>query len=184
MILLIDMDSVSYNITKKWVDTYNAQYNDNITYKEAEKSWDPPARIKCSPEEYRQLADAPGFFADLELFPDAIEVSKRLMAAGHSIYFLTATPLMNPTAGYDKMNSVNRDFPHIGHKQVIQAHHKFMALGDLLLDDSGRNLETFPKLKVAMNYPHNQSYKVDARVNSWLEFEIAVNELAAKHFPK
>lgn len=183
MILLIDMDSVSAHITKKWVDTYNDLYNDDLTYEEADQSWDPHSRVKCSVEEYRKIADAPGFFADLEVFPDAVEVSKRLMAAGHSIYFLTATPLMNPTAGYDKMNWANRHFPHIGHKQVIQAHHKFMAVGDLLLDDSGRNLQTFPGLKVAMNYPHNQSYKVDHRVNSWLEFEAVVNELA-KHSQK
>jgi 5'(3')-deoxyribonucleotidase len=63
-------------------------------------------------------------------------------------------------------------------KNIIFSHRKEKIQGDLLFDDAPHNLEAFKKtgrIAIAMDYPYNALLDVP-RVNSWLEFEEALNE--------
>ena len=184
MILLIDMDNVVADLMKKWLATYNAEYDDNLTPDKI-TSWAIESHAsKCSPREFHAIIERAEFFADLDVFADAIDVTGRLQSFGHELYFVTATPYDNPTAGFDKNNWAQKYFPHIGRQRVIQTHHKHMVKGDLLFDDSPVNLQHFPGIKVAMDFPYNKNVAVNYRVSNWLEFEKIVNQLTdfRKHF--
>lgn len=184
--LLIDMDNVVANLLKKWLDTYNSTYGDTLL-PEHITQWDLHKQItKCSPAEFYGIIAQPGFFADLEVMPYAVEVIQRLHSAGHSIYFLTATPYDNPTGGYDKCNWVQRHFSFLdknARNRVIQAHNKHMVKGDLLFDDSPANLAAYPGTKIAMDWNFNKHVAVNYRASDWLAFEKIVHQIVNMRKP-
>ena len=177
--LLLDMDSVCADLLTVWLYEYNKTYDDNLT---ADKivTWDWAHLTKCAAADLYKLTEKPGFFRNLPVMPGAIEVTTRLQQKGHIMFFVTAVPYTTPTALYDKSQWVIEHMPHIGPKNVIAAHKKDMIRGDLLLDDSPRNLSEFGKIKVAYDYPYNREAKADYRIRDWFEFEKLVDELAAK----
>lgn len=172
MLILLDMDNVAADLMSKWLNTYNLQYNDNLTANDI-KHWNIESFAKkCSPQEFHQIINEPNFFADLDVVPNSIEVTKRLQQKGHLLYFATATPYLSKTAAYDKNIWVNKYFPHIGYKNIFQTHIKQMIKGDLLFDDSPNNLEIFDGFKILMDAPYNKDCtNHNNRVSSWLEFE-------------
>lgn len=177
--LLIDLDNVTADLLQKWLMTYNEEHNDTLT-KEQILEWNIHKFGKCSPDEFYAIIDRPGYFADLDVIQDSIDVTKRLQIAGNIIYFVTATPHNNTTGGFDKCCWVEKHFPHIGKNNVIQAHHKNMIKGDILFDDSADNLHSFDGIKVVMDYMYNKHAIVDYRVGSWIEFENVVEILRNK----
>lgn len=178
MALLLDMDSVAADLLPSWLAEYNEKYNDHLTPdKIVQWDWVNLTKDECSAADLYKLTEKPGFFRNLPVMPNAIEVTKRLQEAGHTLYFVTATPYTTPTAGYEKYQWVDEHFPHIGPKNVIMAHKKDMIRGDLLLDDSPRNLNEFGKIRVAYDYAYNRGTKTDYRVSNWVDFEILINRL-------
>jgi 5'(3')-deoxyribonucleotidase len=177
MVILIDMDNVAANLMKKWLDVYNQRYGDTLTGDQIMNWQIDMHATKCDPADFYGIIGEPGFFADLDVMPDAVAVASRLKDAGHELYFVTATPYNNPTGGYDKCNWVQQHFPFIGRDGVIQAHKKHMVIGDLLFDDSPKNLKDFPGTKVAMDWNFNKNVQVNYRVTGWLEFEKVVHQL-------
>lgn len=180
MRILIDMDNVVANLTKKWLDLYNLQHNDNVL-PEHLLTWQIEEHAKkCPIDELHNIIGTPGFFSDLEVIPDAIEVSKRLKNAGHELYFVTATPYNNSTGSFDKNNWIETYFPHIGKKHVIHTHIKHIINGDLLFDDGPENIINFPGIKVVMDAPYNRNLIADYRTNNWLDFEKIIIEIMNK----
>lgn len=177
------MDNVAADLMNKWLSTYNNEYNDNLLAEQI-TTWNIETFArKCSSQEFHNIIERVGFFSELNVFPDAIEVTARLQQAGHELYFVTATPYENPTGGYDKYNWVQKHFPHIGKSRVIQAHHKYMINGNMLFDDGPINLQNFPGIKVAMDFPYNRSVPVNYRVTNWKEFEKIVYIIANMQKP-
>jgi len=184
--LLIDMDNVTANLLKKWLDVYNQTYGDTLTPDQITNWALHNQATKCSAADFYGIISRPGFFADLEVMPHAIDVVKRLHDIGHQIYFLTATPYNNPTGGYDKCNWVQQHFPFLdkdARNRVIQGHHKHMVKGDLLFDDSPSNLNAYPGTKVAMDWGFNKDVITNYRVKDWLEFEKIVHQIVNMRNP-
>lgn len=177
MVILIDMDNVVADLMAKWLAVYNAEYGDDL---KAEQiiTWNIEnfAR-KCSPKEFHQIVERANFFADLAVYPHAVDVTHRLQHDGHDLWFVTATPYENPTGGFDKQNWVQKHFPHIGRSKVIQTHNKQMVKGDILFDDGPTNLINFHGIKVAMDFPYNENTPVNYRAKDWLEFEKIVHQI-------
>lgn len=175
MVVLLDMDNVVADLMSKWLEIYNNEYNDNLKAEEINTWKIETLARKCSPEQFHEIVTRSGFFADLTVLPNAIEVTRRLQQAGHDLYFVTATPYDNPTGGFDKQNWVEKHFPHIGKSRVIQTHNKQMIKGDILFDDGPTNLINFPNIKIAMDFPYNRNIIVNYRVSNWLEFEKCIS---------
>ncbi len=177
MQILIDMDNVVADLLTKWLNIYNTTHNDCLTAEQI-TNWQIDLHVsKCSPEQFYNLIETPGFFNDLEVMPGAVEVTKNLQSKGHKLYFVTATPYNSPTAGYDKYTWVEKYFPHIGRECVIQAHHKYMIKGDVLFDDGPQNLQDFQGIKIAMDFPYNKHVGVNYRVKTWDEFEEVIDRI-------
>ena len=177
--ILIDMDGVVADLLDKWLMVYNNRYKDTIT-KEQITNWDASLAAKnCSSKDFYSIINEPGFFSDLKVIENSVEVTKRLQQAGHILYFVTATPYDSLDAGFYKSKWVDTYFPHLTRKNVIQTHLKHLVKGDLLLDDSPSNLENFPGLKVVFNMEYNKNARVDFRVGNWNEFEKLINSIQA-----
>lgn len=163
MRILCDMDSVIVNLLGKWLAVYNAEYNDCLTPGDI-SSWDTHLVVKpeCGLKMYDYLKQ-PGFFADLEPLPGAIDTLRRLVEEDeHELILVTAAP---DGSASDKIDWVGKHMPFIDkRKDVITCYHKYMVQGDVLIDDSPKNIkqyrETWPEAHVCtIAYPYNEAVK-------------------------
>ncbi len=179
MTILVDMDDTIEQLLKAWVRGVNETYGRSVAYDDV-RSWDVSAAYPgLSWEQVYEIPMRPGFWKTVEPIPGAAEVLQRLMAAGHRVYIVTATPHESVP---EKMNDLLfRYFPFLSWEQVIIAANKQLIRGDVLIDDGIHNLEGGDYVKLLMTAPHNRSYDAQAngmiRVHNWAEIEEIIARL-------
>jgi 5'-nucleotidase len=160
--LLIDMDEVVAELLKYCY----AQHAENTGIKHNHldiEEW------SFSGVHVAHIWEKPGTFELLEVTKDAQEVLLDLQKRGFEIFFLTSPPTIHSVQ--EKMKWVEKHFPFIGWSHVIAFQHKHMIDGDLLFDDSPRNLDTYDKgLRIACDRKYNRTAKAHARVSGWWQF--------------
>ena len=170
----IDLDSTLNNLTKKWIDTYNEEYNDNLTINDITE-WDLSKIVK--PECGKKIFDIihrPGFFYEnMEVIEGSQDVTKWLIEKKkYDIYIVTA---YFPNVLMDKFKWLEKYFPHISLKKVIPCNFKNRFNGDFLIDDGGHNIRDFNKankdsvgLLLDLPCPWNHNYTdIKLRMKSW-----------------
>ena len=183
MKLAIDLDSVLVQLLPTWLQRYNQEYQDqlcieDITVWEMERL----VRRECGPRIYRYLQE-PGFFRTLPPVPKGPEILERLQEEGHEIFLATASPLHAATAMWDKLQWTQEHLPFLDPASLIFIHPKHLLQTDLLFDDSPTQLDHFPGISVAMDYPYNRGHG-DYRVASWPEFYHLIHQLHKTQFER
>jgi 5'(3')-deoxyribonucleotidase len=179
MIILVDMDDTIEYLLKAWVDGVNQKYGRSVSPEDV-VTWNvADAYPGLSFEQVYEVPMQPGFWKHVEPIPGAAEALQRLMAAGHEVYIVTATPYQSVT---EKMTDVLfRYFPFLSWKQLIVTGNKQLLRGDVLIDDGVHNLEGGEYVKILMTAPHNRSYDAEAngmfRVRDWAEAEEIIHRL-------
>lgn len=175
------MDDTIEHCLEAWVKGINAKYGCCASHDDV-VSWDLTATFPdLSREQIYEIPMQPGFWKTVKPIADAPEVLRRLIAAGHEVYIVTAT---HYEAVLEKMSEVLfRYFPFLSWDQVIIAHRKQMIRGDVLIDDAIHNLEGGQYQKILMTAPHNASFDAEAhdmiRVHTWKEIEQVIARLSA-----
>lgn len=86
--------------------------------------------------------DIPGIFSLMDPMPGAIEAMQELNKF-FDLHILSTAPWLNPSAGCDKLEWVQRYFgkgkESIFYKRLIISHHKDLNCGDFLIDDREKN---------------------------------------------
>lgn len=161
----IDLDMVLNNLNRKWVDFYNKEYNDNLTLEDI-KTWgiDEYTKPECGKNIFKFLA-IPGFFRDLDIQPNAQEVVKWLQEH-YEVYILSAS---HYAVTGDKGAWLTEHFPFINYQNIIFCHNKSLVKLDYLIDDYGKNLDTFTGQGLLFDTHHNQSDYRFLRMKGWLE---------------
>lgn len=182
MIILVDMDDTIEQLLKAWVSGVNKKYGRNVTVDEITE-WDVSAAYPgLTWEQVYAVPMAHGFWRTVEPIPGAAESLRRLMAAGHEVYIVTATP-------YACVEEKMRDllftyFPFLSWDQVIITTRKQMIRGDVLIDDGVHNLEGGAYQKILMTAPHNRTYDAEAngmiRVQNWAQVEQVIARMASE----
>lgn len=179
--ILIDMDSIIVNLQGPWLAAYNAEYSDNLTVDKI-LTWDTHKYVKpeCGKHIYDYLK-RPGFFYNLEPLPGAIEGVERLKRDGHEIYLVTASP---DGGASEKIDWVGKWLPCLDKvKQTVICHDKFIVDGDVLIDDSPRNLVEWKQshlrsIAMGIKYPYNDHLSPYAFLaDSWQDTEKAWRKL-------
>ena len=163
--IAIDLDAVLNTLNEDWIKRYNADYNDNLTNDDI-LTWKIEDFVKCGNKIYDYLKE-PGFFENLGVQPNAIEVTKWL-SERFDICIATA---YIPEACLDKAMWIDRHFPHIGSKKIIFCNDKGKILTDYLIDDGGHNIEAFKGKGVVFGQPYNRYLKKETRVNDWTDIK-------------
>ncbi len=176
MVIFVDMDGVLCDLHTPLLKLYNNEYNDNLTIDDITQ-WDMTKIVKkkCGSRLLRFL-DTPNFFRDLVPLEGAIEGVHKLIETGHDVYIATAAT-SHPNSVIGKIGWLNEHLPvMMKHpRKVVFTHHKHLLRGDVLFDDSPKNLETFDGISVAMDMPYNNDKKWTeenhiCRVYSWEHF--------------
>lgn len=166
--IAIDMDDVMADTTVKIIDQINLLTNSSYTY-DVLMSSDNTIK-QAFYELYLQhngFLWEPGFFTDIPVKKDAIEVISEL----HKSYeiFIVSAATEFPNSLVEKLNWMQMHFPFITWKNIVFCGHKHMIQADYLIDDHEKNLTTFTGTPLLFTAPHNLHITTFERVSSWNE---------------
>ena len=179
MTILVDMDDTIEQLLEAWLEGINKKFGRSVACEDI-VSWNiTDAYPGLSFEEVYTVPLEPGFWKKVKPIPGAAEGLKTLMAMGHEVYIVTATPYQSVT---EKMGDLLfAYFPFLRQDQLIITFRKQMIRGDVLIDDGVHNLEGGDYQKILMTAPHNRFYDAEAngmiRVNGWEEIPGVIKEL-------
>lgn len=174
--IAIDMDDVMANTSKKLLELHASLYG---------SAWQ-PADFKglgfqelIKAEEYQVIRERifeVGFFTDLEVLPNAIEVISHLHE--HHEVFIVSAAMEFPNSLCEKQTWLGQYFPFIHWKNIVFCGDKSIITADVLIDDHEKNLITFQGIPLLFDAIHNQTLSGYRRVHSWLEVKDVIDELA------
>lgn len=179
-IFLIDLDATTVDMTKVWLQKYNAAVDgkDPLTVDDL-STWDFFSHVKY-PKILAKVLASKGFFYDLEPIKNSISVINKLLNKNVDIVFLTQLPRRSKYAAEDKRKWIKKYFPDFDQRNVIFAHRKELVCGNLLFDDNPEHLinwRNFQNKKdlitASIEYPYNKNTKVNWRFQknkAWNDF--------------
>ena len=175
-ILLFDLDGICCNLMTKWLLHYNRDYDDTLTEQDITAwEWHTFVKPECGKKIYHYL-NRPGFFADLDPVPGAVESLSRLQ---HICELVVVTASPKEAAG-DKMRWVQRHLPFVPKGNIVVTYRKDLVRGDFMFDDAPKNLRHHPAIRIMLDYPFNRDFDDCYRVHSWNEAEALIREKAAE----
>jgi 5'-nucleotidase len=165
--IAIDMDDVMTATGKKILEVYNDKIGTNFTKNDfLNKNF----YEVFDQSNYSIIRDAifqVGFFRELEVMPDAVEVVKAL----HDKYdvFVVSAAMEFPNSLIEKHDWLAEHFPFIHWKNMVLCGDKSIISADIMIDDHEKNLRTFKGKTLMFDAIHNQKVTEFQRVMSWKE---------------
>jgi 5'-nucleotidase len=168
--IAIDMDDVLAKTTHVIIDRINEIVQGQFTYEE----------LMTSTSQYKQefynhylthnsFLWEPGFFENIPVNEDAVEIVKKLQQQ-YEIFIVSAATEF-PNSLKEKLTWMEKHFPFITWKHIVFCGHKYMIQADYLIDDHEKNLHTFTGTPLLYTAPHNLHITDFKRVNNWKEIE-------------
>lgn len=164
--IAVDMDEVIADPISKFISLYNRDYGVPLDLKVSpgnEVYHHVPEHAKKKLYEY---INEKGFFRDLAVLPDSIEVLKKLQEK-YEIFIVSAA-MEFPNSLLDKYEWLAEHFPFIGWQNIIFCGYKIVNV-DILIDDRIKNFKDFSGRKLLFSSPHNLLINEYERVNNWKE---------------
>ena len=164
--IAVDMDEVIADPLSKFIRLYNRDYGvplDLQILPGNEVYHHVPEHAKMKLYEY---INEKGFFRDLEVIPDSIEVLKQLQEK-YEIFIVSAA-MEFPNSLPDKLEWLTEHFPFISWQNIIFCGNKIVKV-DILIDDRIKNFKDFEGRKLLFSSPHNLLLTDYERVNNWKE---------------
>lgn len=167
--IVIDMDDVMAATASKFIKLYNEKNHTNL--KESDFLGKKFYEV-VNPESYREIHERVyeiGFFRDIEVMKDAIEVIRKL----HEKYevFIVSAATEFPNSLKEKIDWLAEYFPFISWRNIVFCGDKSIVSADVMIDDHEKNLSTFKGRRLMFDAIHNQQIHDYERVKSWKEIE-------------
>ncbi|GGB00478.1 5'(3')-deoxyribonucleotidase [Macrococcus hajekii] len=166
--IAIDMDEVLADTLKKVIFKFNEASGEKVTAEELQG-----VKLRdIHPQHVDHLSNLlldRSFFRDLEVFPDAVRVVKRLTES-YDVYIATAA-MDVPTSFDAKYEWLLEHFPFLDPQHFIFCGDKGIVGTDYLIDDNPKQLAAFKGKGIMFNAAHNINEEGFDRVHSWQEVE-------------
>jgi 5'(3')-deoxyribonucleotidase len=166
--IAIDMDDVMADTTIKIIQQINQLTNSSYTYDMLMSS---DNTLKQTFYELylnnNSFLWEPGFFTDIPVKKDAVEVITELKKT-YEIFIVSAATEF-PNSLVEKLDWMKLHFPFITWQNIVFCGHKHMIQADYLIDDHEKNLTTFTGTPLLFSAPHNLHLTEFERVTSWLD---------------
>ncbi|UYQ91045.1 5'(3')-deoxyribonucleotidase [Chitinophaga horti] len=123
------------------------------------------------PEEHKgvihQYLNTPGFFRDLKVFPDAVDVLRELNKKYR--VFIVSAAMEFPASLQDKYYWLEDNFPFLTWRQVCLCGDKTVVGTDMMIDDLTRNLKPFKGRGFLFTQHHNLHVEGYERLLDWAD---------------
>lgn len=170
--IAIDLDDTLNNLCDSWLPPYNKDYNDHLKRENLVK-WkiDELVKPECGNKIYDYLRE-PGFFKNLNIQPEAKEVTEWLVKY-YDIQIVTA---YFPESCVDKADFIKIQLPHIDPKNIIFCNDKSWIKADYMIDDGAHNILGFEGQGIVVDAPYNRFLGNQyPRVYTWQDIKIWFN---------
>jgi 5'-nucleotidase len=165
--IIIDMDDVLADASTKILNIFNSLNGTNFNKEFFE---DKSFYEFTGQSQYKSYIDSihePGFFVDLSVITNAIEVVKELNET-HNVYVVSAATEF-PNSLKEKYDWMQKYFPFISWRNFVLCGDKSIINGDVMIDDHVKNLVTFKGETLLFNAMHNYTITGYNRVDTWLD---------------
>lgn len=165
MRVLIDMDEVLVSFVPKAVYYFNKLTGESLRPDDI-TTWDLPGERRVWDEIFR----IPSFFRDLPWEHHCTEDTLRKWAReGHDLRIVTSPASWEACA--DKYGWVHTHLKIPGiipsMDKLVITRDKSIVTGDVLIDDSPKNLEAHEAVRIAYDKPWNRGFDADFRARDW-----------------
>jgi 5'-nucleotidase len=164
--IIIDMDEVIADPMGEMIRWYNEQYGVMADKGKMIGSW-----VKGFPDEHHPLImerlKAPGFFRDLPVIEDSVDVLRRLNERYE--VFIVSAAMEFPNSLKDKYDWLMEHFPFFTWKQIAFTGSKDLVSGDFMIDDHVKNLKGFRGKPYLYTAAHNLTVSGYDRIDNWKE---------------
>lgn len=165
--IAIDMDDVLAETSIKIIDQINSRLNKSYSHDELLKDNSLKMAFYQDYQSNNQFLWEPGFFLDIAVKDDAVEVVKQLQKK-YEVFIVSAATEF-PESMKEKLVWLEQHFPFIGWQHTVFCGHKHMIQADYLIDDHEKNLITFSGKPILYSALHNLHIHDYERVNNWKE---------------
>jgi 5'-nucleotidase len=165
--IAIDMDEVVADAISRYLEWYERDFGLRLSLTDLHGK---KPRHVVPPEHYERVRDYPmqkGFFRDLPVIEDSIEVIRELNER-FDVFFVTAA-MQFPLSLPEKFDWIETHFPFISWERRIFCGRKDMIDADYLIDDHEFNLKSFKGQGIIFTSPHNVHVTGYPRANNWQE---------------
>jgi 5'(3')-deoxyribonucleotidase len=166
MIVMVDIDNILNDLTKKTIDLYNIRSGKNIKLSDITTY----SFFKCLPNDAEpmcKLFTEKELWDSLEPIESSQEVLKDIVDMGIEVYLATAT---DPVNFEWKCEWVKKHYPFISTDNIIRIKNKSLLKCDVIIDDCLDNLINSDAEKICLYYPWNQSANINIhRAYSWID---------------
>ncbi len=150
--IAIDMDGVMADVETHFLNWFNKEYQDTLTYEDLKgKSESKAFPIKGIIKKY---ANTPGFFETVPVMDGAVEAIKKLQER-YDVYVVSAA-MEFPSSLIEKRNWLQLHFPF---KHIINTNY--------MIDDHPKNLDPFKGETLLFDAFHNVRVKNHSRAKNW-----------------
>jgi len=172
MLIGIDMDSVLNDLDTAWAAWISKTYGIPYT-RDSMTKWITDNDFPQTTGKVTDFFFLPGIFGTFNPQPDSIDVTKRLVAAGHELFVVTSSHYL---WWADKGVWLKKHFPHIPSHNYITTYQKHLLKLDALVDDGPHNLVKFKGHKIIFDAPWNRVVPDELLSNSlramnWIDVE-------------
>lgn len=165
----IDQDWVLAKLTKKWLEYYNAIFDDNLKAEDL-KGWAIKEYVKPEAKEFiLKILDIPGFYRDLEVTKDSQRVLRKLQEQGHELFIVTDP--FTKMSMQSKHEWLQENFPFIKKENYVFTSRKDLLDLDVLIDDGVHNCESFKGMPLLFDTPYNVEQEGFFKVKNWVHIE-------------
>jgi len=176
MRILLDMDGVVADFMTPWLEQYNELTGEGV--KLSDITGPDAAKFVGDPYLLKRIKDSCGFMRALKPLPGAIDGVAQLHSDGHDIVFVS-NGTNCPTSMHEKRDWLKFYF----HRQwkyvpLVLTYHKYLVRGDVLLEDTPRNLEKLEHGTKGLLYHHKYNAQETRfeRIYDWSHFLQWVDE--------
>ena len=165
MRIFIDMDEVIADTYQQHINVHNQKYGTNFTKADCygKEFW--MCVAEKHQQEVRDHAYQKGFFKDIPVIGNAVEVIKELETK-HEV-FIASAAMQFPNSLQEKSEWLDQHLPFITWKNRILCGHKHILKGDVLIDDRSYNLQHFEGRGIQFTSPHNVHTTDFERADDW-----------------
>jgi 5'-nucleotidase len=165
--IIIDMDEVIADPMGEMIEWYRKTHEMEVDWdKMLVGSW-----VKGFPEQHQPLVMerlmAPGFFRNLPVMEDSVEVLRELNKRYE--VFIVSAAMEFPNSLKDKLEWLLEHFPFFTWRQVALCGSKDLVCGDFMIDDHVKNLSGFKGKPYIFTAAHNLEVTGYDRINNWKE---------------
>lgn len=138
MRILVDLDCICADFLGALLAIYNKETGESVTVAHIDDY--NMCGVVNNPELLEQIFRRPGFFRQLPLIPGAAESLRELQK--HDEVAIVTAPCTSLSAA-EKYDWVEEHLPFIGFKNTWIGNKKYQLLGDVLIDDSPKNVAAY-----------------------------------------